>query len=276
MDEGYWAAGTARPAPLPDLAPSPRRSRPGALVGALLLVLLVVVVTGVRTVQEASAVGQVVAVPGPAPAADGWGPTYVDEQGRPARWDPCRPIAYVVQAGWIPDAGRADLTEALRRLSEASGLAFVDEGDTDEMPSGGRAAYQPDRSGERWAPLLVGWVPPELTDLGLGGGVQGVATAVAVAGRDGASLVTGQVVLDAANRLSPGFGPGTTDGEVLLHELAHAVGLGHVLDPTQVMYPQTTSSESVFGAGDRAGLAALGAPAGCLAPPAPRVLNLGP
>jgi hypothetical protein len=76
-------------------------------------------------------------------------------------------------------------------------------------------------------------------------------------------------VLDAGNRLAAGFGPGTTDGEVLLHELAHAVGLGHVLDPTQVMYPHTTHSESQFGAGDRAGLAALGAAAGCHpAPPA--------
>jgi hypothetical protein len=47
------------------------------------------------------------------------------------------------------------------------------------------------------------------------------------------------------------------------------VGLNHVLDPTQVMYPQTTNGESTFGAGDRAGLAALGAPAGCH--PAPDV-----
>ena len=246
------------------------------LVGALLLLLAVVAVVGVRAVQSAraAAVGEVFAAAQPAPAADGWGPTYVDEQGRPARWDPCRPISYVVQAGWLPDAGRADLAEALRRLSEASGLRFLNEGDTDELPSSTRAAYQPQRYGERWAPLLVGWVPPTRTDLGIGAGVQGVAVAVAVPGRDGASIVSGQVALDAGNRLSPGFGPGTTDGEVLLHELAHAVGLGHVLDPTQVMYPQTTSSESVFGAGDRAGLAALGAPAGCLPAPPARALNL--
>lgn len=268
MTDGYWA-----PAVVP-LPPPARSRRP--LVVALVVVLALVAVTGVLAVRrvQASAVGEVFAVTTDAPAAAGWGPAYVDERGRPARWDPCRPIPYVVQAGWIPDAGRADLAEALRRLSQASGLRFADEGDTDELPSAGRAAYQPERYGERWAPLLVGWVPAGLTDVGLGDGVQGVSAAVAVPGRDGASLVSGQVVLDATNRLAPGFGPGTTDGEVLLHELAHAVGLGHVLDPTQVMYPQTTSSESQFGAGDRAGLAAVGAAAGCRAAPVARALRL--
>ncbi len=245
---------------------------------ALLLVVLALVVAAVVSagskVQAVVALGDVIPVEGPAPASAGWAPGYVDEDGNPGRWDPCEPIRFVVQAGWIPDAGRADLAEALRRLSEASGLRFVDEGDTDELPSQDRAAYQPERYGERWAPLLIGWVPAGLTDVGLGDGVQGVSAAVAVPSTGGPSLVSGQVVLDASNRLAPGFGPGTTDGEVLLHELAHAVGLGHVLDPTQVMYPQTTTSESVFGAGDRAGLAAVGAAAGCHPAPTARPLRL--
>jgi hypothetical protein len=218
--------------------------------------------------------GQVIAVSEAAPASTGWQAGYVDEHGRPGRWDPCTPVRYVVQTGWIPHEGRRDLHEALRRLTEASGLRFVDEGDTDEMPSRQRRAYQPERYGERWAPLLVAWVPAPATDLGLGQGVQGLSVAVAVAGTAGPSLVSAQVVLDAERRLASGFGPGTTDGEVLLHELAHAVGLGHVLDPTQVMYPQTTHSESEFGAGDRAGLAAVGAAAGCHPAPSPRPLRL--
>ncbi len=254
-------------------ARAPRRT---PVVLALVFALGVVTTAGAVATSRvrAAAVGTVVPVEEPAPASAGWGPTYVDARGRPARWDPCRPIPYVVQAGWIPDAGRRDLTEALRRLSVASGLQFVDEGDTDELPSTGRAAYQPERYGTRWAPLLIGWVPGSATDLGLGDGVQGVSLAVAVPGRSAPSLVSGQVVLDASHRLASGFGPGTTDGEVLLHELAHAVGLGHVLDPTQVMYPQTTNSESQFGAGDRAGLVALGAPAGCHPAPPARPLRL--
>ena len=269
VETGYWAPAVV---PLPPAAPT---RRPYVVVGLVVGLLAVVLagVAGTRRVQ-AAAVGEVYPVETDAPASAGWGPTWVDERGRPARWDPCTPIRYVVQAGWIPDAGRADLTEALRLLSQASGLRFVDDGDTAELPSQDRASYQPAAYGERWAPLLIGWVPAASTDLGLGGtglggGVQGVSSSVAVPGPDGASLVTGQVVLDATNRLAPGFGPGTTEGEVLLHELAHAVGLGHVLDPTQVMYPQTTNGESVFGAGDRAGLAAVGAAAGCRTAPAP-------
>ena len=265
--------GTAAPVPRPAPAHAPQRR---AVVAVLVLVLCAVAVAGTVATSRvrAAAVGTVISVQTPAPASAGWGPTYVDQDGDPARWDPCTPIRYVVQAGWIPDAGREDLAEAVRRLSAASGLRFLDEGDTDELPSRDRSPYQPERYGERWAPLLIGWVPGESTDLGLGNGVQGVSLAVAVPGRNAPHLVSGQVVLDASHRLAPGFGAGTTDGEVLLHELAHAVGLGHVLDPTQVMYATTTHSESQFGAGDRAGLAALGAPAGCHPAPAARPLQL--
>ena len=266
----WWSPVTVTGAPPPP-APSPRRA---PLIAALVVVLLLVVAGGaLATVRAlAAAPGEILVIEEPTAAP--WGPTYVDEQGRPARWDPCRPIAYVVQSGWIPEAGRRDLAEALRRLSAASGLQFVDEGDTDEMPSSDRLAYQPERYGKRWAPLLIAWVPPATTDLGLGGGVQGVSVAVAVPTRRGPSLVSGQVVLDADHRLAPGFGAGSTDGEVLLHELAHAIGLGHVLDPTQVMFSSTSNSESQFGAGDREGLTALGAAAGCHPPPKARALRL--
>lgn len=269
-DPGYFGA---TPAATREAAPAGRAART-PVVAALAVVLVLVVVAGVLATQRVgrTAVGTVHALHDPAPIEAGWGPTYVDDQGRPARWDPCRPIRYVVQSGWIPHAGWRDLEEALRRLSAASGLRFVSEGETDELPSRTRAAYQPGRYGDRWAPVLIGWVPGATTDLGLGDGVQGVSMAVAVPGRDGPHLVSAQVVLDASRRLASGFGPGTTDGEVLLHELAHAVGLGHVLDPTQVMFPQATNSESEFGAGDRAGLAALGASAGCH--PAPRARRL--
>ena len=209
------------------------------------------------------------------PAASGWSPSYVDGEGRPARWDPCSPIRYVVNPTWLPTHGHRDVTEALRRLSAASGLAFEDAGTTDELPRRDRPAHQPERYGDRWAPLLIAWVPPGATDLELGAGVQGVSLGVAVASERGGHLVSGQVVLDAGNRLASGFGPGATEGEVLLHELAHAVGLGHVLDPTQVMYVQTTNSESEYGAGDREGLAAVGAAAGCHPPPPPSATRLG-
>ncbi|MDX6197329.1 MAG: hypothetical protein QOJ79_480 [Actinomycetota bacterium] len=241
----------------------------------LLAVLLLVGAAAVVRVERfhAQTYDPLRAVTTAAVASAGWSPSYLDKAGRPARWDPCVPIHYVVQTRWMPSGGRADVAAALARLSKASGLRFVDDGDTDELPSSRRSAYQPRRYGKRWAPLLIAWVPPDRTDLGIGNGIAGVAVAVAIPGPSGGSIVSGQLAVDAGHQLPPGFGPGATEGEVFLHELAHAVGLGHVLDPTQVMYPETTNSESQYGAGDRAGLAALGRPAGCHPAPPPHVLN---
>jgi len=237
--------------------------------------LTAVLVIGAVATVRGSALPELRQSAAPASAAAGWGPAWTDSEGRVGRWDPCTPIRYVVNPAYAPQQGRVDLAEALRRISAVSGLQFVDAGDTDELPSLGRQAYQPDRYGEQWAPLLVMWADPASTDVGIGGGTKGIALTTAVAGQTGPSILTGQVVLDAAQRLSSGFGPGSTEGEVLLHELAHAMGLGHVDDPTQVMYYRTTNSESQFGAGDRAGLTALGAAAGCRPAPAPRPLGPG-
>ena len=44
---------------------------------------------------------------------------------------------------------------------------------------------------------------------------------------------------------------------IIMHELAHVVGLDHVNDPTQLMHAEN-SGQLDFGAGDRAGLALLG------------------
>lgn len=278
MDDGYFASAPAVPA-----APAGTGSAPSRRAG---LVLGCVVLLGAATVAATAVLADratervplrpLRAVTEPAPAAQGWAPSFVDAAGRPARWDPCAPIRVAVRAAHLPPTGRTDLAEALRRISAASGLQFVDEGLTDEVPSAQREAYQPERYGERWAPLLVGWALPQEVGHRVGKGVAGLASVVALPVPDGGSIVTAQVVLDASRRLASGFGPGATQGEVLLHELAHAIGLGHVDDQTQVMNPAATSGESAFGSGDRAGLAALGSAAGCQPPPAPRRLDVTP
>jgi predicted Zn-dependent protease len=82
-------------------------------------------------------------------------------------------------------------------------------------------------------------------------------------------VVTGFVVMnvkyDADYRA--GFGSGETRGEVLLHELGHAVGLQHVSDRAQMMYPSAIPrARAAYGKGDLAGLKKVGKPAGCIKP----------
>ncbi|MFP5219020.1 MAG: matrixin family metalloprotease [Actinomycetes bacterium] len=269
---GSWPPPGAAPAVVPVGRPPSRRRGTGrsVLAGAGAAVAVLVVGLALLPRTQGDPLPELRQVQAPASAVEGWAPAWADETGRPARWDPCTPIPYVVNPTWMPQRGREDLAEALRRISVVSGLEFVDGGDTDELPSTTRPAYQPERYGERWAPMLVAWVPAGTTDIGIGSGVQGLAASTAVPTTQGGVIVTAQVAFDADNRLASGFGPGATEGEVMLHELAHAVGLGHVDDPTQVMYFRTTNSESEFGAGDRAGLTALGRASGCLRSPAPR------
>jgi hypothetical protein len=158
------------------------------------------------------------------------------------------------------------LADAIAAISTATGLKFIYDGVTDEEPSSSREAYQPARYGLRWAPVLVAWSDPESwSDLsgrvaGLGG-----STFVDMAGtfsRRGKVYVTGEVALDgpqfAATQLSGDSNTGPMARATIMHELGHVVGLDHVEDPTQLMYPETSGAVTGFGAGDLNGLAKLG------------------
>jgi hypothetical protein len=144
-------------------------------------------------------------------------------------------------------------------VSAASGLQFVYDGPTAEAPTNDRESYQPDRYGKKWAPILIAWsTPEEAPDLegkiaGTGG-----SSSIQIPGEPYV-YVTGQVQLDApglAESLAFPDGPAVIRA-VIMHELAHVVGLDHVNDPTQLMYEENTGQLD-FGAGDRAGLALLG------------------
>ncbi|WP_233517623.1 matrixin family metalloprotease [Geodermatophilus marinus] len=202
--------------------------------------------------------------PGPPPAAPaGGGPhAYVavqDDGVRPVAYDPCRPVHYVLRPGNAPPGGDALVHEAFARVSAVTGLVFVHDGSTDEVPAPDRAAFQPERYGDRWAPVLVSWqTEAEAPDFATE--VAGRAGSTAAAPPGGPRvLVTGTVDLDAAEfgrLLADERGTAVARG-ILLHEVAHLVGLAHVSDPAQLMYP-TTSTVVHFAAGDLTGLAALG------------------
>lgn len=178
----------------------------------------------------------------------------------PVAFDPCRPIHYVVRpSGELPE-GDELIADAFARITAASGLIFVDDGATSESPSPARPNFQPDRYGDRWAPVLVAWAGPhELPRLS--GEVIGLTSSQPVLAEDGQLvLVSGQVALDAAQladvvRFNGGRAVAIA---TITHELGHLVGLAHVDDPRQLMYPHARSLVSTFGNGDLTGLAALG------------------
>lgn len=185
---------------------------------------------------------------------------HVDDAGRPVGYDPCRPVDYVVRPDGAPPYGDALLADAVAIVSGATGLVLRAAGTTDEPPTVDRPLIQPERYGDGWAPLLIAWSDEqEMPELA--GEVAGVGGSAAVPGADGTGmwLVAGRVVLDAPDltdlmQRENGYGQARA---IVVHELAHALGLDHVSDPNELMNP-VSSNRLDLGPGDREGLALVG------------------
>ncbi len=198
--------------------------------------------------------------------------------GEKYRWNPCTPITYMVNPNGAPADWAADVTGALQRVTSAAGLRFQYLGTTTAIPQG--------IGTDTTANLLIAYLRPGQSPLipvgearnGLAGkgGAAGIPvnTASGVQGR----LTGGTVALnlDIVRGLPAGFGKGRTTGyvgtrgQLLMHEIGHAMGLGHVNSEPQIMYPQMGAKYASWGAGDLAGLTSVGAKGGCLTPvPAP-------
>ncbi len=191
--------------------------------------------------------------------------SFSHADGSPVAFDPCRALHYVVRPNNSPAGGPALVASVLADVTGATGLRLVDDGSTTEAPVEDRSSFQPAVYGDRWAPVLIAWsttaettmLPPNV--LGRAGptmyGARGHGSDV---GRD-ARYVSGVAVFNG-----PAIDRQLRSGEeakaraVLLHELGHLVGLGHVTDPYQVMFDTNAFPLARYRAGDLRGLERLG------------------
>jgi hypothetical protein len=182
------------------------------------------------------------------------------------RWNPCAPIGYRVNAQQGGAGALADAKAAFRRLGQATGLRFVYRGTTTRVPQYGGNSWYP-----RDTQVVVAWARRWQSSLfSLYRGAVGVGAALSTSGYYNGNgtatnkIIKGMVVIDSSKRYRGGFGRGKTRGEILLHELGHAVGLGHHGSTSQLMYPYLTDRAALYGRGDLRGMWLRGARMGCL------------
>jgi hypothetical protein len=194
---------------------------------------------------------------------------------RPIRWDPCAgPITWTFNPDHSPTRALRQLRSGFKRVTRATGLDFEYAGRTDQKPNPfGRNI----RNG---ADVIIGWRTARDYDLfadnpqvvGEGGNTHSYGFREGD-GRRVSKALSGGVVLNASRdrRLGDGYGRGYTWGEVIIHEIAHVLGLSHTPSRKQVMYYQTIRRDAAWGAGDLRGLSRVGDRRGCLTRASDRV-----
>lgn len=170
-------------------------------------------------------------------------------------WDPCRAITWKYTPGGYPGSLRTVRT-AIRKVSAATGLLFDYRGTTR------RVAFR-DGAPSAGVDLLISWTTPRRVPSLAG---SEVGSAISTVGFDG-YYDDGEIALDRTAHLRHGFhASGAVDwGQVMLHELGHIVGLRHVASRSEIMYPYALRGTHRYGAGDLAGLRAVGASRPCAA-----------
>ncbi|SED92145.1 Matrixin [Arthrobacter alpinus] len=201
----------------------------------------------------------------PAQSSDSY--TFIDDAGAFVAYDPCRPIHYVTRPDNAPPGGQQLIADAVAAASKAAGLVFIDDGETTEGFSEDRSVYQPDRYGEQWAPVLFVWETPKdepqfaIDETPGVENVAGLGGSQPIVGEAGSRVyVTGTVQLNELvfdNLLTAPNGTALAGG-IVQHELGHVLGLGHVQDPTQLMYEHGQQDITSYADGDLTGLAKLG------------------
>lgn len=183
---------------------------------------------------------------------------------RGMRWTPCglKPgvITYRVNPHGLPRGGLKEIKKAFAMLTAASGFTFRYLGRTNVIPlKKGSGVIS------RNADVTIAYSTPGKVPALRGPVLATTPTAAGFVGTKVYRILEAGTVIDRTFRFRPGFGTGRrpSRGQTLVHELGHQMGLDHVRDRRQVMYPSPTKFSAQYAKGDLKGLARVGVGAGC-------------
>ena len=217
-----------------------------------------------RSAATTSRARRVHVVPGytPVGSPESWTPVDKYEP----RVNPCRRVSYGInftRARQEPAAAAAAIHYAMAQAAQATGIRFTYVGETSAMPFD-------EKFRKRDPKLVFGWIPDAETPLDLGpavaarGGYEKARWARDAKGRRVVEATRLGVIYDATE-------PYQTPEHMYhltMHEVGHALGLGHVPEIDQHMTggPEGYALPLVYSAGDLAGLSKVGLESGCLRP----------
>jgi len=190
------------------------------------------------------------------------------------RWNGCqKAITYKVNLAGVPTSLRssvlAETKTAVAQIAYNTKFTFSYKGTTSEVP---RVGSMPKQTAE----LVIAFTSPSRTSYDLYGSILGqgglyygwVARTSGGATSYTVAALRGFVVVDTPQLLAQtrgSYGTGMRRSNLLVHELGHAMGLQHVSDTREQMYPVLRSaSPKLLYSGDRTGLAKVGKPVGCV------------